>query len=71
MIVYKCGICKKINENNKPITIQIPTNKHQYAMKNGIKLAKVKSFVELSNVEICPACAIQIANFFDLLGISS
>ena len=71
MIVYKCGICKKINENNKPITIQIPTNKHQYAMKNGIKLAKFKSDIELSNIEICPVCAMHIADFLDSLGISS
>lgn len=71
MIVYKCDICKKINEDNKLITIQVPTNKYQYAMKNGIKLAKFKSSVELSNVEICPTCAIQIANFLDSLGISS
>ena len=71
MVVYKCDICKKIDEDNKPITMQIPTNKHQYAMKNGIKLWKIKSSVELSNVEICPACAIQIANFFDSLGVFS
>lgn len=71
MVVYKCDICKKINENNKLITMQVPTNKYQYAMKNGIKLIKFKSSVELFNVEICPSCAIQIADFLDSLGISS
>ena len=71
MIVYKCDICKKINEDNKLITMQVPTNKYHYAMKNGIKLIKFKSSVELSNVEICPTCAIQIADFLDSLGISS
>lgn len=71
MVVYKCDICKKINEDNKLMTMQVPTNKYQYAMKNGIKLIKFKFSVELSNVEICPTCAIQIANFLDSLGISS
>ena len=70
MIVYKCDICKKICDD-KLITIQVPTNKYLYAMNNGIKLAKFKSSVELSNVEICPSCAIQIADFLDSLGISS
>ena len=70
MIVYKCDICKKIY-NDKLITIQVPTNKYLYAMSNGIKLAKFKSSVELSNVEICPTCARQIANLLDSLGISS
>ncbi len=70
MAVYKCKICKKINEDNK-ITMQVPINKYLYAMKNGIKLVKFKSSVELSNVEICPTCAIQVANFFDSLGVSS
>lgn len=71
MIVYKCDICKKINKDNKLITMQVPTNKYLYAMKNGIKLIKFKSSVELSNVEICPTCAMQIADFLDSLGISS
>lgn len=70
MIVYKCDICKKICDD-KPITIKVPTNKYLYAMNNGIKLAKFKSSVELSNVEICPICARQIADFLDSLGISS
>lgn len=70
MIVYKCDICKKVYEDNKLITMQVPTNKYLYAMNNGIKLARFKSSVELSNVEICPACAIQIADFLDSLGIS-
>lgn len=71
MVVYKCDICKKINKDNKLITMQVPTNKYLYAMKNGIKLIKFKSSVELSNVEICPVCAMQIADFLDSLGISS
>lgn len=70
MIVYKCDICKKICDNEL-ITIQIPINKYMYAMNNGVKLAKFKSSVELSNVEICPTCARQIANLLDSLGISS
>ena len=71
MIVYKCDICKKVYEDNKLITMQVPTNKYMYAINNGIKLARFKSSVELSNVEICPTCAIQIADFLDSLGISS
>ena len=71
MIVYKCDICKKVCKENELITIHVPTNKYLYAMNNGIKLAKFKSSVELSDVEICPTCAIQIANFLDSLGISS
>ena len=71
MIVYKCDICKKIIKDNKLITMQVPINKYLYAMSNGIKLAKFKSSVELSNVEICSSCAIQIADFLDSLGISS
>jgi len=71
MIVYKCDICKKIIKDNKLITMQVPTNKYLYAMNNGVKLAKFKSSVELSNVEICSSCAIQIADFLDSLGISS
>ena len=71
MIVYKCDLCKKINEDNELITMRVPINKYQYAMSRGIKLAKFKSSVGLSNVEICPTCAAQIANFLDSLGISS
>jgi epoxyqueuosine reductase QueG len=71
MIVYKCDICKKVCEDNKFITMSIPTNKYIYAMKNGIKLAKFKSDIELSNIEICPTCAMHIANFLDSLGVSS
>ena len=71
MIVYKCDICKKVYEDNNLITMQVPTNKYMYAMNNGIKLAKFKSSVELSNIEICPSCAMQIADFLDSLGISS
>ena len=71
MIVYKCDICKKVYEDNKFITIQVPINKYMYAINNGIKLAKFKSSVELSNIEICPTCATQIADFLDSLGISS
>lgn len=70
MITYKCDICKKVYEDNKLITMQVPTNKYMYAMNNGIKLAKFKSSVELSNIEICPTCAIQIADLLDSLGIS-
>lgn len=70
MIVYKCDICKKIYDDEL-IIIQVPTNKYLYAMKNGIKLVEFKSSAELSNVEICPSCAIQIADFLDSLGISS
>ena len=70
MIVYKCDICKKIYEDNKLITMQVPINKYLYAMNNEIKLAKFKSSVKLSNVEICPTCAMQIADFLDSLGIS-
>ena len=69
MIVYKCDICKKVYDN-KLITMQVPTNKYIYATKNAIKLAKFKSSVELSNVEICHSCATQIADFLDSLGIS-
>lgn len=69
MIIYKCDLCKKECENI--ITIQVPVNKYMYAMNNGIKLAKFKSSVELSNVEICSSCAIQIADFLDSLSISS
>ena len=71
MIVYKCDICKKTYEDNKLITMQVPTNKYLYAMNNGIKLAKFKSSVKLSNVEICPTCAMRIADFLDSLGITS
>ena len=69
MIIHKCDLCKKISENI--ITIQVPVNKYAYAMKNGIKLAKFKSDIELSNIEICPVCAMHIADFLDSLGISS
>lgn len=71
MIVYKCDICKKINEDNKLITIRIPANKYIYAMSNGVKLAKFKTSVELSSIEVCPTCATQIADFLDSLIISS
>ena len=71
MIVYKCDICKKVCKDNELITIHVPTNKYLYAMNNGIKLAKFKSSVELSDVEICPTCATQIADFLDSLGIFS
>lgn len=71
MIVYKCDLCQKIYEDNKFIKMQVPTNKYIYAMKNGIKLTRFNSSVELSNVEICPICARQIADFLDSLGISS
>ena len=70
MIAYKCDICKKVYEDNKLITMQVPTNKYMYAMNNGIKLAKFKSSVKLSSIEICPTCAIQIADFLDSIGIS-
>ena len=70
MIVYKCNICKKICDD-KLIKIHVPTNKYLYAMNNGIKLAKFKSSIELSDVEICPTCATQIADFLDSLGIFS
>lgn len=70
MIVYRCDICKKIHDNEL-ITIQVPINKYMYAMNNGVKLAKFKSSVEVSNIEICPKCARQIADFLDSLGISS
>lgn len=65
MIVYKCNLCKKICEDNKLITIQVPTNKYIYAMNNGVKLAKFKSSIELSNLEICSTCAMHIANLLD------
>ena len=72
MIVYKCDICKKMCENNNNfITIRVPMNQDMYAMYNGIKLAKLKSSVELSDIEICPTCAINIANFLDSLKVSS
>ena len=70
MIVYKCDICKEIYDD-KLITIQVPTNKYLYAMNNGVKIAKFKSSVELSNIEICPKCAIRIADYLDSLGVSS
>ena len=70
MIIYKCDICKKIY-NDKLITIQVPINKYLCAMNGGVELAKFKSSAKLSNVEICPTCAIQIADFLDSLGISS
>jgi len=70
MIVYKCDICKKICDD-KLITIQVPINKYMYAMNNGVKLAKFKSSVEASNIEICPKCAIRIADYLDSLGVSS
>jgi len=70
MVVYKCDICKKIYDD-KLITMQVPINKYTYVMSNGIKLAKFKSSVEPSIIEICPTCAIQIADFLDSLGISS
>lgn len=69
MIIYKCDLCNKESENM--ITIQMPINKYIYAMNKGVKLAKFKSSIELSNIEICPACASAIANFLDSLGISS
>ena len=70
MIVYKCDICKEICDD-KLITIQVPINKYMYAMNNGVKLAKFKSSVEVSNIEICPKCAIRIADYLDSLGVSS
>ena len=69
MIIHKCDLCNKENENM--VTIKVPMNKYMYAMNKGIKLAKFKSSVELSNIEICPTCVIQIANFLDSLKISS
>ena len=65
MIVYQCDLCKKICKDNNMTTIQVPINKYVYAMNNGIKLAKFKSSVELSNLEICPTCAMHIANLLD------
>ena len=65
MIVYKCDLCKKIYEDNDMITIQVPINKYMYATSNGVKLAKFKSSVELSNIEICPTCAMHIADLLD------
>ena len=71
MVIYKCDLCKKECEKEDMTTIQLPINKYMYAMKNGIKLAKFKSGVEVSNIEICPTCAVSIANFLDSLNISS
>ncbi len=69
MIIHKCDLCSKENENM--VTIQVPTNEYVYAMSKGKKIAKFKSSVKLSNVEICYTCARKIANYLDSLGISS
>lgn len=71
MVIYKCDLCKNTCKKEDMIIIHLPINKYTYAMKNGIKLAKFKSGVEVSNIEICPTCAVSIANFLDSLDISS
>lgn len=72
MIIYKCDLCKEICENENMTTIQVPTNKYVYAMNHrGVKIIKFKSSVELSNIEICPTCAMRIADFLDSHGITS
>jgi DNA-directed RNA polymerase subunit RPC12/RpoP len=72
MIVYKCDICKKeISEENLFRIVRMPINKYSFIMSNGKKIGQLKDSVELSNFEICPECAIRIANFLDSLGISS
>jgi hypothetical protein len=68
MVIYKCDLCKK--ECEHIITIQVPVNKNMYAMSNGNKLATFK-YVDLSNLEICPTCAVPIADFLDSLCRSS
>ena len=40
MIIHKCDLCNKENENM--VTIKVPMNKYMYAMNKGIKLAKFK-----------------------------
>lgn len=71
MIIYKCDLCEKICEKEDMTIIRLPINRYKYAMNKGVKLAKFKSDVEVSNIEICPTCAIRIADFLDSLGISS
>ena len=68
MIIHKCDLCKE--ECEDVTTIQVPMNEYQYATNNGIKLVKFKHGVKLSNIEICPACAMKIADFLDLYGIN-
>ncbi len=68
MIIHKCDLCNK--ENKNMTTIKVPINKYIYAMNNGVQLAKFKSSVELSNIEVCPTCTRQIADFLDSLGLS-
>lgn len=70
MIVYKCDICKKIYENENMTKIQLPMNEYWYATNNGVKLAKIKHGIRLSDIEICPSCASRIANYLDSLGIT-
>jgi hypothetical protein len=71
MIIHKCDICKKICEDNKFTTIQVPINKYTYLMENGVKIDKIKSPTEHSYLEICYSCASLIADFLDSLGVSS
>ncbi len=72
MIVYKCDLCKEVCRKENLITIKVPINKYLYATKSdGTKLIKFKSDVNISPIEICPKCAMHIANSLDSLGISS
>lgn len=68
MIIHKCDLCKE--ECDNITTIQMPMNEYWYATNNGIKLAKFSHGIKLSNIEICPTCAMRIANLLDSYGIN-
>ena len=71
MIIHKCDICKKICEDNKFTTIQVPIiNKYICTMSNG-EITRIKPPAKISYLEICDSCASLIADFLDSLGVSS
>lgn len=60
---FICDICKERRESDKFI---IPNYVYYYAMKNGIKMSKIK-FLERSEVFICSECQKSIAKLIDTL----
>ena len=60
---YICDICKERRESDKFI---IPNYVWYYAMKNGIKMSKIK-LLERSEVFICLECQKSIAKLIDAL----
>ena len=66
MITYKCDLCKKECKHEEITTVQAPMNKYVHAItKSGVKVARFKSSIELSNIDICPTCIIKIADFLE------